>query len=422
MKRLRAHSINPDFLNLWAGQSLAVLGSQFGALAFPLVAIMVLDVTPGELGLIYGVGGLPWLLFGLFVGVGIDRFRRRPILIAADVARGLLIGWIPVAAFLDVLTIEQLYVVIFLVGTCSVLFETAYQSFLPSVVAREELVDASGKLAVTESVTSVAGPSLAGVVIQITTAPVGLIVDAFSYLASAISIARITDRETPTSKTTTQPHMLASLRQGFAYLWNLRIVRAFTLSNATFMLFFTVVQSVVFIFYARELDLNAGIIGIIFAIGNAGSLVGAALASRIGARSGPGPSILLGSALRAAGTAAIPIAAIVPALAIPILVIAQLVQAFGWSIWSVHQGSTRQMLVADEIRGRVNGSFLFLVRGMTAIGGFLGAALADSFGVHWTLVIAALGVLAGTLWLIPANLLAMRTLPDSPEQIMIVIE
>jgi len=358
MKRLRAHSINPDFLNLWAGQSLAVLGSQFGALAFPLVAIMVLDVTPGELGLIYGVGGLPWLLFGLFVGVGIDRFPRRPILIAADVARGLLIGWIPVAAFLGVLTIGQLYVVIFLVGTCSVLFETAYQSFLPSVVAREELVDASGKLAATESVTSVAGPSIAGVVIQVTTAPVGLIVDAFSYLASAISIARIMDRETPPSKTITQPNMLASLRQGFFYLWNLRIVRAFMLSNATFMLFFTVVQSVVFIFYARELDLNAGIIGVIFAIGNAGSLAGAALASRIGARSGPGPSILLGSALRATGTAAIPLAAIVPTLAIPILIIAQLVQAFGWSIWSVHQGSTRQMLVADEIRGRVNGSFL----------------------------------------------------------------
>ncbi|MGI8486294.1 MAG: MFS transporter [Thermomicrobiales bacterium] len=422
MKIVRAHSINPDFLNLWTGQFLAVLGSQFGALAFPLVAIMVLDVTPGELGVVYGVQGLPWLLFGLFAGVGSDRFPRRPILIGADVARGLLIGWIPAAAFLDALTIEQLYVVIFLVGTCSVLFETAYQSFLPSVVAREELVDASGKLAVTESVTSVAGPSIAGVVIQITTAPVGLIVDAFSYLTSAISIARITDREVRPNKAMTQPNMLASLRQGFAYLWNLRIVRAFTLSNATFMLFFTVAQSVVFIFYTRELGLNAGIIGVIFAVGNVGSLVGAAMASRIGVRSGPGPSILLGSALRAAGTAAIPIAAIVPALAIPILIIAQLVQAFGWSIWSVHQGSTRQMLVADTIRGRVNGSFLFLVRGMTAIGGFLGAALAGAFGVHWTLVISAVGVLAGTLWLIPANLQTMRSLPDSPEQNTIVIE
>ena len=115
--------------------------------------------------------------------------------------------------------------------------------------------------------------------------------------------------------------------------------------------------------------------------------------------------------------AAAPAPQIPPALAILILIIAQLVQAFGWSIWAVHQGSTRQILVADEIRGRVNGSFLFLVRGMTAIGGFLGAALADAFGVHWTLAIGAVGVLAGTLWLIPANLPAMRILSDNPERV-----
>lgn len=414
MTWIKAHYISPNFMKLWAGQFLAVAGTQFGSLAFPLVAISVLDASPEQLGILAGLAGLPWLLFGLFVGVGVDRFRRRPIIAAADFGRGIVVGWIAIAAMIGFLTIEQLYVAMFLVGTLAVLFETAYQSFLPSVVRHDQLVDASGKLAVTESITGVAGPSIAGFVIQATTASFGILIDSFSYFASAAFVRSVDSEEETPTKTKREP-ILRSLRDGFMYLWRLRIVRWFALSNATFMLFFTISQSVIFVFYTRDVGIEAGEIGLIFAIGNIGALLGASFATRIGNQIGLGPSIVVGSVLRACGVALIPVVFLLESgFAIALLITAQFVQSFGWSIWSVHQGSTRQILVPDAVRGRVNGSFLFLVRGVTSVGGFAGAAIVSLTSVRGTLAIAAIGVLVGSLWLLPANLLQMKTTPSDP--------
>jgi MFS family permease len=395
-KSLWAH---PDFLRLWLAQALSLTGHQFGALAFPLVAILVLDASAPQVGLLTGLSGLPWLIFGLFVGVGVDRVRRRPVLIISDLLRGVLLAWVPVAAILGVLTIEHLYVVAFAVGTLSVFFETAYQSYLPTLVGRADLVEGNSKLAATESVTNVAGPSLAGAAIQLISAPAALAVDACSYLASALSLRTIRQREPDPHPTHERP--IQALIAGMGFLWRQTVIRAFALSNATFMLSFMTLQAVLLVYYTRSLGLSAAFIGLTYTAGNVGSLVGAFTARRVGRRFAPGPAIIGSSVLRAIGLAAIPATLALPPSAVaPTLVAGLLVHAFGWSLWGVHQGTMRQLLVPDPLRGRVNGSFLFIVRGATAIGGFIGAALAAGLGVTATIIVAAAVASLSTAWLI----------------------
>jgi len=401
---------HPDFLKLWVGQTLSGFGGEFGALAFPLVAILTLHATPAQVGFLAGIRGLPWLLFGLFVGVGIDRLPRRPILIAADLGRALLLGSVPIAALYGLLGIVQLYIVVFLVGTMSVCFETTYQSYLPSLVEREHLVEGNGKLAITESMTGIAGPSLAGIVVQFLTAPIGVAVDALSFLVSALSLGLIRKREPPPAQSAPQS-ILAALREGFSFMRRQPLVRAFTGCNATFMFFFTVTQAVLLLFFTRHLHLKPVIIGLIFAAGDVGGLLGATIAGRLGKTLAPGPTIMGSAFLRAFGLSCMPLAALAPSVAVPVLLVSQIMQAFGWAIWGVNQGSTRQLLVPDRLRGRVNGSFLFLVRGVPSLGGFAGGVLAGGAGVVPTLVIGATGSLLGIGWLLASPLWSLREQP-----------
>jgi MFS family permease len=382
-------------MRLWLGQTL------------PLVAILVLHATAPQVGLIAGISGLPWLLIGLFVGVGVDRVRRRPLLILADLGRAVVTAWVPVAALLGILRIEQLYIIAFIGGTLSVFFETAYQSYLPTLVDRGALVEGNSKLAATESITTVAGPSIAGLVIQVVSAPAAVAIDACSYLASALSLRSIRQPESPPNPSQQRP--IPALTEGMRFLWDHLIIRAFALSNATFMLFFTALQAVLLVYYTGNLGLSAAIIGLTYTAGNIGALVGAFTARRIGAHFTTGPTIVGSSALRALGLAAVPLTLVLPRVTvIPTLIVGLLLHAFGWSLWGGHQGTARQLLAPDRIRGRMNGSFLFIVRGTTALGGFLGAGLAAAFGVRPTIIITTAGVLLGTAWLLIPSMVKLR--------------
>ena len=397
-----------DFRQLWIAQTLSLVGSQFGGLALPLVAILVLGASPAQVGLLTGIAGVPWLLIGLAVGVVVDRVRRRRLLVHADLGRGMALSWVPVAAAFGVLSMAQLYVVAFVVGICAVFFETAYQSYLPSIVARQQLVEGTSRLAVTESITGVAGPSAAGAVIQLLGATVGVLIDAASYVASALALATIYAREAvPSAGVRQRPK--AALAEGMTFLWRQVAIRSFALSNATFMLFSTVLQAVVLVYYTRSVGLSAALIGVTYASGNAGAIVGALLARRAAFRGLPGLTISGSSTLRALGLVAIPVTMVLPRTpALVLIIVGQFVHAFGWSLWSVHQGSTRQFLAPVDVRGRVNGRFLFIVRGTTAIGGFLGAALAQAVGVAVTITVGVAGTLAGTLWLLIAPVVQLR--------------
>ncbi len=171
-----------DFLRLWTAQTISVFGTQVTLVALPLAAVLALDASAAQVGVLGAAERVPFLLFGLFAGVWVDRLRRRPVMIWADIGRALVLAWIPVAAVLGLLSIEQLYFVGFLAGVLTVFFDVAYQSYLPALVERDQLVEGNSKLEVSNSIASIAGPGIAGVLVQILTAPIAIFVNSLSYL------------------------------------------------------------------------------------------------------------------------------------------------------------------------------------------------------------------------------------------------
>jgi MFS family permease len=388
----------PDFLKFWSAQSLSLLGIQFGRIALPLVAILILDATAAQVGLLLAVAGAPWLLFGLLAGIIIDRLPRRPVLIVAHVGRGLLLGSVPASAALGVLTMNQLYVVTFLAGTLDVCFQIAYRSYLPSLIPAAQLPDGYAKLAVTDGAMRTAGPGLAGSFVQILNATAALGVQACAYVGSGLLLWRIRHQEpmpSPNGREAVWPALIAGLR----FVWRQPLVRAFTLSDATFVFFFTIVYAVQMVFFARDLHLSPTMIGVIFTVGSIGGVVGGLAARTVGVRLTTGRTILAGSFLRASGIALVPLAALAGPAAFPMLVLARFVNAFGWTLWEVHQETTQQLLTPTDVRGRVNGSVQFIVQGTDALGGFVGAGLAALLGTLPTLAVGAVGALLATAWL-----------------------
>lgn len=396
-----------DFLKFWLSHSLSLLSIQFGTLAFPLVAILSLDASASQVGLLAGIGRVPWLLFGLFAGTAIDRWRRRPILVAAHFGRASLAASIPVAALLDMLTMEQMYIVAFGVGILGLCFETAYHSYLPSLVSRDQLAEGNSKLAVTNGLTRMVGPSVAGVTVQWLTPLSAYGVNALSYLAAGALIWRIQQNEPPLSHHA-QASVWKAFREGLWFTWRQRLVRAFTLSEATYLFFFSVMQAVLLVYFTRQLDLTPGTIGIIYSAGSVGGLLGAFGARSLGERFALGPTVVSGSMVRAIGLAVIPFAAVGGPLVVPILVVSRLVNAFGWTLWQVHQETTQQLVTPDELRGRVTGSSLFLIRSAEAGGAFVAALLVAQLGVVSVVAIGAVGALVSIGWLLISPILHLR--------------
>src|SRR5215213_11551421 len=177
-----------DFARFWAAQSASAIGSQFTAVALPLLAALSLGASPMAFGVLAAAARLPHLLFGLFAGVWVDRLRRRPVMIGADIARAILLATIPLAAAVGALRIEFLVAVAFLVEIFTVFFDIAYLTYIPSLVSREGLIEANSRLEATASGAQVIGPALGGTLVRLVGAPLALVVDALSYLVSATLI------------------------------------------------------------------------------------------------------------------------------------------------------------------------------------------------------------------------------------------
>lgn len=394
-----------DFLKFWSAQSLSLLGIQFGRIALPLVAILSLDASAAQVGLLTAVGGLPWLVLGLFAGVVIDRLPRRPVLIVAHVGRALLWGSIPVAAAFGGLDLIQLYAVAVLSGIFNVCFEIAYRSYLPSLVGHDRLAEGYGKLAVTDGAARAAGPSVAGALVQVLTAPLALAVQALSYLGSAALLWRVHHAEPAPGPGRARGHPWASIREGLEFAWRQAIVRALILSEATYTCSFAVLSAVLMVFFARRLHLDPALIGIIFTVGSIGGILGGLVARGLGNRLRRGRAVLVGSLLRGCGIAIVPLAALAGPLGLPLLIVSRLVNAFGWTVWDVHQETTQQLLTPNRMRGRVNASALLAIHGFDTLGGFAGTGLAALLGVLPTLTIGAVGAALGTAWLLTRRVL-----------------
>jgi len=410
---------HPDFLRLWTAESISQVGTQVTQLALPLAAIVVLDASPFEVALLGTFEFLPFILLGLPAGVWVDRLRRRPILIAGDLGRAVALGSIPVAYVLDGLTIWQLYVVGFAVGCLTVFFDIAYQSYLPSLVGRDDLVEGNAKLEISRSGAGLVGPTIAGVLIEWLSAPIAILVDSLSYLGSALFVLLIRRPEPrpvhpDVAAGRERPGMRQDVAEGIRYVVGHRYLRWIALSTATSNLFSTMVFAILLVYLVRQLGMSAGVIGVIFAIGNIGFLLGALITTRLTRRIRLGPAIVLGATVSSLGLLFIPLATAETAFAF--LVAEGLLFGFGSVVYNVSQVSFRQAITPERMQGRMNASMRFIVWGTIPIGSIVGGALGTTIGLLPTIWIGAVGGLLSILPLVLTPVRKLRAIPSGPDE------
>ena len=406
---------HPDFLKLWVGDTISQFGSQITFLAIPLTAAVLLGATPFEMGLLGTIEMLPFLLISLPAGVWVDRLPRRRILISGDLVRAVALGTIPGVWFMrpELLGMPWLYVVAIVGGTATVFFDAAYQAYLPSLVERDQLIEGNQKLELSRSTAQLTGPGIAGALISFLSAPVTIAVDAVSFLVSAAAVWLIRKPE-PAPEPKPAGHaggMLAEIREGLGVVTGSPILRSIAACTATSNLSTSIAFAAFFIFLTRDLALDAARIGLIFAIGNVGGLVGALIAGRVPKLIGTGPAIV-GSAIF--GTAFLWLnAAATRETAFAILVFTGLTTQIGNQVYNVNQVSLRQAITPDRLQGRMNASMRFIVWGTIPIGTFLGGVLAELIGVRQAIFVGSLMALTAFLFVFFSPVRRMKEPPPA---------
>jgi MFS family permease len=405
---------HPDFMKLWTGQTISVFGSLIGGTALQFTAILFLHASAFQMGLLAAASLAPGLASGLVAGVWVDRVRRRPLLITADAVRALSLATIPLAAVLERLTIEQLYVVAFINSIMTVLFDIAYQSYLPSLVRRDDLLEGNSKLSASASVAEVGGFGIAGWLVQLLSGPAAILLDACSFVVSAVSLGAIRTREPSPAPVHERAHILRDIGDGLRELWHRPTLR--TLAGATCLLHFCghgIYGSLVVLYMSRGLGFSPGILGMTWGVGGISSLLGAMLALPLTRRLGTGRAMVLGLLLGSITGFFVPFAQGATLLAATLLIMAQLGDGAD-TIYQINQVSLRQAITPTRLLGRVNASMHVVGQGATLLGALVGGLLGDTIGVRPTLFLGASGGLIVAVLLAFSPLRAITT-PDSPE-------
>jgi predicted MFS family arabinose efflux permease len=366
----------------------------------PLTAVIVLGATPAQMGFLSATGGASVLLFSLWAGVIVDRVRRRPVMIAADVARGLLLLTVPILAVLHLLTITHLIAIAACVGVLTVLFDVAYQSYLPSLAGADDLFEGNRLMSISSSTAEILGPSLTGVLVQTITAPIAILVDAVSFFVSAISVWSIRKAE-PAA----HPHAHESLREEMS--GGLRVILAHSLLRALFFrsiiafLSMGPIATFYVLFMIHTLGIKPAFMGIAIACGGAGSLVGGILAPRIARHLSLKTSFFSSALIIGMFQFLTPLASLVPKFALVLICLHQFFGDFAWTVYFVSETTLRQTVAPPQLLGRVNATIQLASRGMLPIGALAAGFLGSKIGIANTLWLGAAGILLSTLWLIP---------------------
>jgi len=401
-----------NFLRLWTGQTISQFGTQITLLALPLTAALTLHATPAEMGILSATETAPFLLVGLFAGVWVDRLRRRPILLVTDCARGVLLFAIPLAALLDVLTIGLLYVVALLVGILTVFFDVVYQSFLPALVGREQLVEGNSKLEVSRSAAQIAGPGVAGGLVQLITAPMVIVVDATSFLISALFLAFVRVPEAAPAPRAERQTVWNDIGEGLHVVVGNPLLRAIAGCTGTGNLFGNMQLAVFVLFLTRTLGIGPGLLGLIYAVGSIGALVGALSAGRIARALGVGRAIIIAGAAGNIGWLLVSFLGGSVTLSASLLMAIWFFSSISGMVYNITQVSLRQAITPDHLLGRMNATMRFIVWGTLPIGALIGGALGSVIGLRPTILIGAIGQCLAFLWVFFSPVRALREQPE----------
>jgi MFS family permease len=410
-RRIPAALQERDFRRFWFGETVSLFGDQITLIALPLAGVLALHASPAEMGYLTAAGIAPALVFSLHAGAWLDRRgRRRQTMLVTVLGRSALLLTIPAAYWLDVLTLAQLYVVAFLIGTLSVFFFVAYTTLFVSLVPRERYLEANALLNGSRAFSFVGGPSVGGLLVQALSAPGALIADAASFLVSGFALGSIKPVEPPTEEAES-----GHVKAGMRYLWRSPVIRASLLATATIN-FFNFVFWALFILYAnRTLGVGPGVLGLVLGAASVGGVLGSILTGRISRRLGVGPAFVLSCVVFTAPLLLVPLAHGPYWLVLAMLFAAEFLSGFGVMILDIVGGSIKTALIPDRLRARVAGAYMVVNYGVRPVGALVGGALGTWIGLRPTLWIASAAAIVGVVWLLPSPLMRMRELPEMDE-------
>jgi MFS family permease len=398
------------FRTVFTAAAASTLGTQISFLAVPLLAVVALNATPAQLGILGVLKTIAFLLLGLPVGAWLDRIRRRGVMIAADLVRAVLLASVPVAWWLHILTIQQLYIVVLLTGVATLVFDVAAQSYLPFVVGRDRLGSANATLQSWDSAASVAGPSIAGYLIQLASAPAAVLIDAATYLWSALFLAGIRRRE-PQPRPLVERRLLAEMLEGVKFVFRHPLLRAIALVGAGTNLFIQIAIVIMPLMFTRVLGLSDGQLGLFFTFGGVGLLLGSLTANRLAERFGHGPVLCV------IGLAATPFGLLVPLIApgpwLWVAMCSWLVLTYRIGMNNVILVSLRQRATPDRLLSRMNATMRFLMTGVLAVGAALAGTIGQYAGIRTALWVAAVGLAFAWVPLFFSPLRQMRNPPTA---------
>jgi MFS family permease len=421
---------NPRFLRLWAAETISHFGSSITGIALPFVAITLLQAGPLEVAILNLANFLPFLLIGLLAGALVDRLPRRAVLIGGDFGRAFLILTIPLAYIAGVLTLPQLIAVGFLVGVLTVFFDVAYQAYLPSLIGREDLVEGNSKLEFSRSAAGLLGPGLGGLLVDLLRAPVAMLVDAASFLASALFLATIKNHDTSTAVVNDAPaterddeppaptrsSMRREISEGLRFVFGHPALRTVAAATATSNLFSSIGGAAFMLFAINELQMSPALIGLAFSLGSVGGLAASLVAGPLSRRFGVGRVIVVTVALGGPFEFAVGFgSAGADALNLALIAAAGFAMGGSGTIYNINQVSLRQAITPEAMSGRMNATMRWFVWGTMPIGSIIGGIIGETLGVRAAILIGGAGATLAFLPLLFGPVWSIKEMPTTEE-------
>lgn len=395
---------------MWMGETVEWFGGQITALALPTVAILSLNAGPFEMGLLGALNTIAYPILGLFVGVLADRWRRRPMMVWANIGQVLALGSIPLAFMFRMLSLNQLFAVALVMSVTTVFFVIAYQSYLPTLVDREDLVEGNAKLETSSSASLVFGPALGGLLIQVVGAAQSIIFDAISTLVAALAIQSIKQPEVTTSDT--KRAFFKELRAGAEVIFVNPILRTLTAASATLNLGRSMFYAVFFLFIYDQLKITPGTAGLVLGIGSTGFLIGALGAPKIVKKLGLGVTLALALFISGTGLLMVPIT--MYGLAAPTLAALWMLSNVGMPLYNINQVSLRQAITSNQVQGRMNATMRTITWSTWPVGALAGGILGAILGLPLTIMIAGLITTIPALFIIGSPVVKLSKIPSQP--------